>query len=35
MRHAVKGIQKGLTMAYKGREALRRRRGQAFGTLER
>ncbi len=35
LRHAVKGIQAGLNAAYKGREALRRRRGQAFGSLER
>ncbi len=35
MRHAVSGIQSGLNLAYKGREALRRRRGQAFGSLER
>jgi hypothetical protein len=35
MRHAVKGIQTGLNLAYKGREAVRRRRGQAFGSLER
>ena len=35
MRHTVKGIQTGLNLAYKGREAVRRRRGQAFGSLER
>jgi radical SAM superfamily enzyme YgiQ (UPF0313 family) len=33
MRHAVRGIQAGLKLAYQGREAMRRRRGGAFGRL--